>query len=514
MRASLTRGGVLLAVLFGLPTTGAFAAVAALICHPNPPGTKTVRVNGVVERYRMHGTGVSIVYRGRHRCLRTQWKIGAALTPARRLRESACTAGAVRPARSSRVALVSGSADLPDRVRVVSASGAARSWPLPEHVQSVDAYGSTGVFAGAEREVYAIDLSSGRAALVGLDRHGDRPQIDAPGVVFQDNLAKKTERSGRTLMKFIPSAAVDRALSKAGRPLDFAGNVETIGMDGFRVALALHRQGECAQIMYWNIAWDYLAKITDEDERTCHLTENGGVIRSVAIAGIRSAWLIRSRRADRILTSNSTACFDRIVVTVPRRDGKVTALSGDGPALAYATSRDVADGNVIGIVRERTVRPLVRAAGAPAAMSADDRQLAILNGNGTIDIRLARGELAATVQEPDAAALALRANRLVVLTRSGRLHVFASDTWEQVSDWAAPAGVSPHVDVQFGVAVLTAGRRVFAVSLKTGRRVILARAPGVVQAEIEPPGVAYAYNTSSGGHLRFIRFAEVEAALR
>src|SRR4029079_4500420 len=115
---------------------------------------------------------------------------------------------------------------------------------------------------------YAVDLRNGRTALIGLDRHGDVPQIDAPGVVFQDNLYKRNERSGRTLMKFIPAAAVDPSLSNAGSPVDLPGPVETIGMDGYRVALAIREPGECAQIMYWNIAWNYMSKITDDDERT------------------------------------------------------------------------------------------------------------------------------------------------------------------------------------------------------------------------------------------------------
>ena len=41
MRAFLTRGSVMLAVLFALAATGAFAAAAAIICHPDPAGTKT-----------------------------------------------------------------------------------------------------------------------------------------------------------------------------------------------------------------------------------------------------------------------------------------------------------------------------------------------------------------------------------------------------------------------------------------------------------------------------------------
>ena len=238
--------------------------------------------------------------------------------------------------------------------------------------------------------------------------------------------------------------------------------------------------------MYLNIAWNYLSKITDDDERTCHLTENGGEIRSVAIAGIRSAWVIRSRGAERLLTSNSTACFDRIVATVSRSDGHLTAPSGDGAALGYATSTAE-----LGMVSEREVKPLVRAEGAPVAISVDAGRFAVLNRNGAIDLRSGTGALLGTIRDTGAAAISLRANHLVVLTRSGRLQVFGTARQAKLHDWAAPAGAASHVDAQYGVAVLT----------------------GRALAEIEPAGIAYAYNAGSQGHVRFVRFAEVERAV-
>jgi len=516
MRAFLARGGVLLAVLVALPATGAVAAVSAIICHPDPPGTKTARVGGVVKHYRMRGSGVSIVYRNRHGCRGTYWAIGRARSSTKVLRDRACTdraaPGALPSGGTGRVALVRGSADLPTRVRLVSSTGTARSWPLPEPVQRLDSFGHTAVFAGADREVYAVDLTNGRVALAGLDRRGDVPQIDAPGIVFQDNLAKRHERSGRTLMKFIPAAAVNRALSDAGRPVDLPGPVEAIAMDGFRVALAFERRGECSQILYWNIAWDYVSKITDEDEKTCQLTKAGGEIRSIAIAGIRSAWMIHSRHADRILTSNSTTCFDRIVSTVTRRSGGVTSLSGDGTSLVYAVRNDEGRGNAVGSIRGRDTRALARD-GAPIAVSVDAGRIAILNRTGTIDLRSSTGALIGTIRDTDAVAMSLRANHVIVLTRSGRIQVFGAATQEKLHDWAAPTGAASRIDAQFGVAVLTAGGRVYAVSLATGAQSLIASVPGSALAEIEPSGIAYAYNTGTQGHLRFIRLAEVEAAV-
>ena len=514
MRAFFTRGSVLLAVLFGLPVTAAFAG-AAVICHPDPAGTKTAKVAGNVSHYRMRGDRVTIVYQGRHGCRRALWAIGRRLSHVRGAPSSACAenAFAARAGSAGRVSLIPGSADLPDRIRVVAASGSARSWPLPEHVQAVDAFGQTAVFPGSQREVYAVDLRTGRIALVGLDRRGDVPQIDGPGIVFQDNLAKAHEHSGRTLMKFIPSAAVHRSLSKAGGPVDLDGSIGSIGMDGYRVVFAIREPGECARIMYWNVAWNYVSKITDDDERTCHLTANGGEIRSVAIAGIRSEWIIRSRHAERLLTSNSTACFDRIVAMVPRGNGHLTSLSGDGPALAFSMTNADERHNELGTVMERQVQPLVRGEGAPIAVSADAGRFAVLMRDGTVDVRSASGESIGTIPNTGAVAIALRADHVIVLTRSGRLQVFGAATQQKLHDWAAPAGAASRVDTQFGVALLTAGGKVYAVSLDTGRRSVVASVPGNVLAEIEPAGIAYAYNTGSHAHLRFVPFAEVEKAV-
>ena len=118
MRASLTRGGVLLTVLFALSATGAFAAAAAIICHPDPAGTKTAKVGGAVARYRMHGNTVNIVYQGARGCRRASWAIGLSISHAKPAPASACErpaeAGSLPAGGTGRVSLVRGSPDLPE----------------------------------------------------------------------------------------------------------------------------------------------------------------------------------------------------------------------------------------------------------------------------------------------------------------------------------------------------------------------------------------------------------------
>jgi len=94
-------------------------------------------------------------------------------------------------------------------------------------------------------------------------------------------------------------------------------------------------------------------------------------------------------------------------------------------------------------------------------------------------------------------------------SRCGPAHALCRST-----AWRVPHGVDPSIDVHYGIAVLTAGSRVYALRVDTGRLVTLARAPTRARAQIEEPGVVYQYNTSRGGVMRFVSLERVERALR
>jgi hypothetical protein len=61
--------------------------------------------------------------------------------------------------------------------------------------------------------------------------------------------------------------------------------------------------------------------------------------------------------------------------------------------------------------------------------------------------------------------------------------------------------------------VLSAGKRVYAIQLATGKRRVLLAAPQAVRAHLDDIGVVYAYDAGRGGVLGFIPFAAVERAL-
>ena len=189
------------------------------------------------------------------------------------------------------------------------------------------------------------------------------------------------------------------------------------------------------------------------------------------------------------------------------------SLSADGGLLAYAVSYGA--GGVIGAVGPR-MRPttISKLSSAPLSVNVDAGRIAVLAGDGSVELLSAAGELLQSFATTAPVAVALRGDRLVVLTRDAQLQVFDAETGAVLASWRVPRGLNAAVDVHFGVGVVTKGSIVFAVDLDTGRVARLAQAPGRVQAEIEAPGVAYGFTAGGRGHVHFVPFSRIEAALR
>jgi hypothetical protein len=112
-----------------------------------------------------------------------------------------------------------------------------------------------------------------------------------------------------------------------------------------------------------------------------------------------------------------------------------------------------------------------------------------------------------------ARAVALRAGELVVLTEKRTLDVYSVPDGHLLHRWRMPAATRPSIDVHFGVAVVTAGRKVLATRLETGRTRVVLAAPAPVRAHLDDVGVVYTYNVHRTGVLSFVPFAALERAL-
>ena len=96
-----------------------------------------------------------------------------------------------------------------DRLEVFdAATGTRRStWPVPEGVRSeVDAHYGVAVLT-RNRQIFAVNLASGRTVHVATAPSSARAQIEAPGIAYGYNLG------GRGRLRFIPLSTIERVTS-------------------------------------------------------------------------------------------------------------------------------------------------------------------------------------------------------------------------------------------------------------------------------------------------------------
>jgi hypothetical protein len=209
-----------------------------------------------------------------------------------------------------------------------------------------------------------------------------------------------------------------------------------------------------------------------------------------------------------VLAASIIDCVEWVIARPVAGVQSVAGLSGDGGMLAYSLARPGASS--VGLVpRAWRGVDIARSNGRAAAISTDSGRVAVLYQDGTVTVVTAGGRLAARFSVGDARAIALRRNRLAVLRR-GTLDVYDTASGHRVSSWTIPA-TATSVDVQYGIALVTAGRDVLAVNTATGRTARLLHAPGRVAAQIEAPGAAVQFNVGARGYLRFIPMSVIEA---
>jgi hypothetical protein len=360
---------------------------------------------------------------------------------------------------------------------------------------------------GSLREVYAIDLATGRTALIGLDRAVDRPRISPVGVVFVDDLYKRDQQAAHQTLKFLPIAAVRSALDRAGTPVATDGRIAALAMDGTRVAVAVRDPaGVCDSVQFWNIPWAYMSRLTDAHSKTCPTGHAQGGITSVALSGVRAEWVTTYGHRSKLLTATIVACRQRLLAASSA--GSPSHLAGHGTLLVYSAASGT---SVVAGTSQRRLTPT-----AARAVAVDGNRLALLRADGQVELREPATSTARspaqtptlTIAPTAAREIALQGNQLAVLSATRRLEVYDARSGAHLHTWMLPAGARG-LDVQFGIATVSVGHRVEAVRLSTGRTAVVARAPAPVQAQIEAGGVAYAYSVGTHGQLRFIPLAAI-----
>lgn len=492
----------------------AFSASAyAYVCHPDLPGTRNLPVKGRVDAYALSGHVVTVHawVRGCER--RIVWRPLGSTSSAGACTSRAARAGARRTASDGRhrIALIRGSTtpDRPDRLAVYDARTGVglHAWPLPAAASSVDVAGGLAVVSTANG-VYVVRLRDGRFALVGVKRPGDRPQIDAAGMVFQDDLYKRRS-ARRTLLKFLPLSTLRHTLRPFG-PLRVPYRIGDFSLDGRSVIFVKEDPtGECDRIGVWTIPWHYSTDLMDEPP-ICPERHAPGGITALALGGQYLEVLTTYGRVQTLISSTFVHCIEKVVKRTALGAGTIPALAGDSSTLAYAFRPRAGSARVGRLHGQR--RAWTTSLPSAVQLSVDRGRLAVLRADGRIDVL--RGDSVVRTFAPlGARAIGLRGDRLAVLTQAGTLEVYALSSAKLLHRWRAPAGARATLDLHYGVAVLTAGRRIYAIGLSSGKRRVLLAAPHAVRAHLDDIGVVYAYDAGAGGVLGFIPLAAVERAL-
>lgn len=500
----------------------AAAAGDARKCHPDLPGTRSFTVTGHVTGYAFAGERIAVDWVDRTRdCAGTA--VWDAASTARATASASCQRSAGPRAHGVeerlvaaqgdhlvRVVVAPASVDLPDRLDVVDRATHRKlaSWPLFERPARVALYGDLAILSGANRHaLYAIRITDGHIAMIGIARSRDEPLIGAQGVLYQDDLDMEMHRlsPNRVTLKLVPLSTVRNELEHAGQGVRMSRRIGALSMDGKRAAFVTRDpQGKCDAVVFWSIPWHFVAPLTQHSGLTCLPTHAAGGITDVAIAGLRAVWTTRYGGETRVLAADIIDCVEWVVARPVAGVQSVAGLSGDGGVLAFALDRSV--GLVPGGWRGDEI---ATSNDQLASISADSGRVAELDENGTVAIVTSNGRAVGRLSVGKASAIALRRNTLAVL-RQGTLDVYDTASARSVHSWSVPANATA-VDLHYGIALVTAGRDVVAVNTTTGRTARLLHAPARVAAQIEAPGAAIQFNVGAHGYLRFIPMSVIEA---
>jgi hypothetical protein len=523
VRRMRTLSTVVVAVL---ATAGIAAAAGdARPCHPDLPGTRSLTVAGAVTGYRFgeRGTVVASVQTG-HCAGIARWNYASepAATASVSCRGSRKGGAGVAPQhlvsvqgdRLVRVVLAPVGADRPDRLDVIARATGRRiaSWPLIDRPARVVLFGKIAVLSAAGRNaLYALRISDGRIATLGISRAGDRPIIGRDGVVYQDDMSMKMHRlaPNRVTLKLVPLAAVERQLSLADRQIETHWRIGAIGMDEGRVAYAVHDPaGRCDVVKSWIPAWHFVARVTHPHAATCMPGHRAGGVTNVAMAGDRLVWTTRYGDATRVLAASTIGCKEWVVAR-PGTGQPVAGLAGDGGVLAYALR-----GGSVGLVTNDTDgwygEPLSRSTVPVTGISVDGDQVATLYRSGTVTVLTAEGgHTISSFAAGPARAIALQGGTVAVL-RSGHVDLYSAETGLLKHSWPVPADAGS-VGLHYGIAVIAARGNVLAMNVSSGRTARLLHVRGRAAARIDSTGAIVQFNIGKRGYLRFVPMSALEA---
>jgi len=328
----------------------------------------------------------------------------------------------------------------------------------------------------------------------------------------------------------VPAAAAPPA---ASRVKNTNGWIDSIAMDGPRLAYAVEGGAGCTKVFVWNVVTQSAALVSGKGTCTADSTSTGAGVTQIAVAGRRFAWIVNlggnTESTDDLYSASVPAPREKLVASAYRTgnvDGTLKGswlggLVGSGDRIVLNQFTTDAAGSVATAALRRLDNGLTTIAAGTATLhseSLDLHRVAVRRPDQRIALYDAdTGRLLLTVSPTSVREVALRKDYIVALTRTRTIEIFDARTGTSVRTLPVLPGASK-LDVHSGLAAYAVGRIVHVVRLADGKDAVLATAPRAVAAlELEAPGIAYAYNTVKGtkdvGNLAFVPMANATSIL-
>jgi hypothetical protein len=311
-----------------------------------------------------------------------------------------------------------------------------------------------------------------------------------------------------------------------------SGWIESIGMDGGRVAYAVHSTS-CTRVLVWNVETQGGAVVSGKQTCEADSTSTGGGVTQIAVAGVRVAWIVNlggnTESDDYLYTASLPRPKERLLATAMRTGdvdgalagGWIGGLVGDLDLLAVNTWQTDDTGGISAAALRRIDRSGLHAISSGLqtylAASADAGRIAVARSDGTVALYTAAGKELRTIVPSSVQEVALQGGDLAVLTTARTLEVYSAATGKRRATWSVKPGAT-RLDVSSGRAVYAVDRSVHIIRLADGKDIALPAAPRAVEAlAIETDGLVYAYNSLKGikeiGNLAFVPMSKLSALL-
>lgn len=324
-------------------------------------------------------------------------------------------------------------------------------------------------------------------------------------------------------LALLPSLPAAAGSTPAPRAIYIRGGVQTIAMDGARLAyegrvVGAHGAG-CDSIFVLDL-------VRGTTKRISRCLPIGSI--TLAVAGPRVAWLDS-------FCSNEECDYDLWVASLPHPKPRHLAsamqqgdvgqgvlagpwignLVGSGSLLAVNLATTDANGvetkSELDVIGSKRLHRIVSGPGAHSAMAADSGRIAVLRDDDTVGVYSAAGKLLSEVKPNsvlqgenfDGNVVALQGAHLLVLTATRRLEVYDSRSGALVRSWpvrkgatnlAALAGVGVYAECPAYPVGNCATYKVHVVGLATGKDVVIGRGKTFLPTRnivVQRPGLVY-----------------------